>query len=250
MTEKWKATCKVLTALIVLLYATVACGMNPDLSAEIPPIQAQNEDPPAKPIASVPPPQPPANPEPLPSATIPPMIPREVMFQDSDCPADFPGLTANWGAGALECTYNWEGEFGVNDLELEIMQYNNPDDYERVLDIEINNYLPKELASKQPENDSTIESRYSDYTLETLEVSDNSYIILNTYKDIQTAGSPAPPLCGYGHGYFGVEGKFVVMLRMDSCDPENSKEEYRSVMTALKDAAEAAITRASANQAP
>jgi len=135
-------------------------------------------------------------------------------------------------------------------MELEIMQYNNPDDYEQVLDIEVNNYLPNELASKQPENDSTIASRYSDYTLETLVVSDNSYIILNTYKDIQTAGSPEPPLCGYGHGYFGVEGKFVVMLRMESCDLANSENEYRGVMTALKDAAVAAITRASANQAP
>ena len=119
-----------------------------------------------------------------------------------------------------------------------------------MLDSEVNNYLPKELASKQPENDSTIKSRYSDYTLERLEISDSSYIILNTYKDKQTPGSPESPLCGYGHGYFGVEGKFVVMLRMESCDLANSENEYRGVMTALKDAAVAAITRASANQAP
>jgi hypothetical protein len=239
MSETHKEKFHRILALIVLLGVMLACAQTP-ATPPVSPLKATQ--PVASPSPSV---------EQQVSGTIhPPTVP-EVMFLESDCPTDgLSGLTANYGPGALYCNYHWIGKAGVNNLELRIMQYNNPQDYKQVLDSEVTNFLPKELDSRKQDVRGTPGSHYSDYLIDLMEESDSSFIMLSTFHDSQTDIVPALALCGDGHGFFGVDGKFVVELRVDACDLSDFIGEYRGVMTALKHAAEAAIARAEAEQTP
>jgi hypothetical protein len=259
MTQMRKSTFMLLIALIFLQGTTKSCDQftptpspKPILASRVPNQGAPANPQPSQPAQSQSNPEPQALvTQPQPIGTIHPTTLPEVMFLNSDCPTSgFSGLTPNGSHGALDCMYHWVGKFGPNNLELRIMQYNDPARYKLILDGEVTNFLPKEVVSDKEEFGSTTSSHYSDYYLDMIEESDSSYIFLNTYKDRQTIANPEVALCGNGHGVFGVEGKFVVELQMRSCDLANYIGEYRGVMNTLKDAAEAAITRADANKAP
>jgi hypothetical protein len=241
MTEMPKARFMELLALIVLLAAMLACATTPTTPPVSQPLPLQPKPSQTNTVQAPPNAQPPV------SGTIHPTTLPEVLFLETDCPTNgFSGLTSNGSHGSLSCRYHWVGKAGVNNLQLTITQYNDPLDYKQVLDTEVTNFLPKELDSRKQDVRGTPGSHYSNYYLDLMEESDSSLIMLSTYQDSQTDIAPQLASCGDGHGFFGVDGKFVVELRVASCDLGDFIGEYRGVMNALKDAAEAAIARAEA----
>ncbi len=183
------------------------------------------------------------------SSTIRPTDVAWVLFVDSDCPADlFPGLTAGWGAGSLDCTYHWTGHFGVNNLEMRIMQYPDHSQYQKVISSDLANYRTAFTNEKATQAAPGVQNKKN---LDIIQDDANSFIYMETYQSLPSTTDSEITLCGNGGGAVGVDEKFEVTLSLtDSCDISKDADVYSLALENLRDAALKAIERAEANKAP
>ncbi len=181
------------------------------------------------------------------ASTIHPTDVMQALFIDSDCPGEaFPGLTTSWGAGSLDCTYHWTGHFGVNNLEMRIMQYPDHSQYQQVISSDLANYRTIVTNDKATQAAPGVQTKKD---LNVIEDDTNGFIYMETYNRPPSATDSETALCGYGWGVLGVDDKFEVSLSLtDACDISTSADVYS--LATLRDAALAAIKRAEANKAP
>ena len=183
------------------------------------------------------------------SSTIRPTDVTWVLFIDSDCPSEaFPGLTTGWGAGSLDCTYHWTGHFGVNNLEMRIMQYPDHSHYQQVISFDLANYRTTVANNKATQAAPGVQKKVN---LDIIEDDAKGFIYMETYNSGPTTANPEIVLCGHGWGVIGVDEKFEVTLSLnDSCDISADADVYSLALVNLRDAALEAIKRAEANKAP
>ena len=170
-------------------------------------------------------------------------------FQDSDCPTrGLSGLTTNASAGALDCTYHWHGNYGVDNAEIRIMQYPAAPLFQQVLSSDVKN-LQNQVATLQSSQSAGTGQKNDN--LDIIQADSIDYIYMETYTGSTRVGSTATPLCGDGWGAMGVHGQFEVSLVVrESCDISTSAIDYSNLMRSMRDAATAAVLRAEKTMHP
>lgn len=170
-------------------------------------------------------------------------------FQDSDCPTQgLSGLVSNASAGALDCTYHWNGKFGADNAEIRIMQYPAAPLFQQVLISDLKN-LQAQVANIRS-NQAAGTGRKND-NLDIIQADSINYIYMETYTGPAKTGSTAVPLCGDGWGAMGVHGQFeVYMYLRESCDISTSASDYSNLLRSMQAAAVAAVTRAEKSMKP
>ena len=124
-----------------------------------------------------------------------PLVPM-AWFLASDCPTQgLGGLTTNASAGALDCTYHWNGEFGGNNAEMRIIQYPAAPVFAQVISSDLKNLQDQVARIKSDQSGST--GRKND-NVDIIQVDENDYIYMETYNGSATTGSTTMPLCGDG----------------------------------------------------
>jgi hypothetical protein len=183
------------------------------------------------------------------SSTVRPTDVVWALFIDSGCPADlFPGITTGWGAGSLDCTYHWRGHFGVNNLEMRIMQYPDHSQYQKAISSDLANYRTNVANDKAAQAAPGVQNKKN---LDIIQDDASGFIYMETYNGNPSTTDPEIPLCGNGWGALGVDEKFEVTLSLtDSCDISKDADVHSLALENLRDAALNAIKRAEANQAP
>jgi hypothetical protein len=187
-----------------------------------------------------------------PVGTVHPTLPLEVLFINSDCPTQtpkgaLPALTPNGSHGALDCRYHAAGQYGPDNMEIRIYQYNDPVQFKQIMDSELGKLIPQAIASKKADYSPTDFNQLSNEGVDEIQNDASGIVYMITYND-GNSWKPANPLCGDGGGELSVEGKFVIELRLKSCNLSEFATDYSQVLTSMKDAALAAIQRAEANR--
>ncbi len=205
---------------------------------EPPSSDSQNAAPPAQAD-----PQPETNPQPQadpdPEGPVGPVV-EHVWFKEEDCTVpDISGLKASYGPGVLRCRYTWAGQYiDDNKITIEVEEIDDPKE------------LAEALAQGIADFQESADTRSSTDTVNVLQNDKNGFIYMSTGPGGGSAKTNTEiPMCGVGGGYKVVNERFLVLIRILACDhPASSNMEYVKLEESLEAVAQAAITRALAEE--
>lgn len=177
-------------------------------------------------------PQPEADPEP--EAPDGPAI-QLVWFEESDCALPgLPGLEAGYGPGVLRCEYRWSGKY-IDDNNALIEIYELPDSEE----------LSRQFEEGMNNAHIDADDKQDDQMLSIIRNDENGIIFIFTNPGGGSSKTNTEiPQCGRGNGVEKIDDRFLVQVRLFSCDISEGAIEYVRTLEAMKAIAEAAITRA------
>jgi hypothetical protein len=156
-------------------------------------------------------------------------------FEESDCSlSDMTGLEAGYGPGVLDCSYNWSGKY-IDDNTAQIEIYEIPDGKE----------LARQFEEGLNNSHSSADSKSSNEMQSLIQNDANGFIFVDTYPGGGSSKTNTEiPQCARGSGYFKVNERFLVHLRLFSCDISDAAINYVRTMENMQDLALKAITRA------
>lgn len=156
-------------------------------------------------------------------------------FEESDCAVpDLTGIDAGYGPGVLRCSYSWSGTYiDDNNAVIEINEY--PDA----------NQLSGLLEEGMRDAHTSADDKTNDEMLSIIRNDEDGFIFIFTFPGGGSSKTNTEiPQCGRGSGYEKINDRFLVHVRLFSCDISESAVDYVRTLETLQGAARAAITRA------
>jgi hypothetical protein len=158
-----------------------------------------------------------------------------VWFEESDCAfPDLPSTGASYGPGVLRCQYIWSGKY-IDDNIAVIEIDEVPDS------IELAGLFEEGMRNTHTSAD----DKTNDEMLSIIRNDKDGFIFIFTFPGGGSSKTNTEiPQCGRGSGYETINDRFLVHVRLFSCDISESAIEYVRTLETLQEVAEAAITRA------
>ena len=158
-----------------------------------------------------------------------------VRFEETDCAVpDLSRTNASYGPGVLRCEYIWSGKY-INDniAVIEIDEFPDSKELSRNFEEGMRN---AHISADDMEDDEMLSIIRND---------ENGFIFIFTSPGGGSSKTHTEiPQCGRGSGYEKINDRFLVHVRLFSCDISESAVEYVHTLETMQEVAEAAITRA------
>jgi hypothetical protein len=179
-------------------------------------------------------------PDPEPEAPISTAI-QLVQFKESDCAVpDLPRVDASYGPGVLRCQYRWSGKY-IDDNHAVIEIDELPD----------SNELSQRFEEGVRDTHNSADDQADDEMLSIIRNDENGFtFILTSTGGTSSKTHTEIPQCGWGSGYMKIHDRFLVQVRLFSCDISESAVEYVRTLETMEAVADAAITRALSVKSP